>query len=257
MECKVTLIQAPLVWENPVANRDAFAERILHLTAFTDIIVLPEMFTTGFTMNAQPLAEPMEGPTLAWMQDMAREKEVIVTGSLIVEEEGHYYNRLLWVDVDGSYQYYNKRHLFSLAGEEKYYSAGIAQPIFTWKEWRILPQICYDLRFPVWARNTDRYDIYLNVANWPQKRAYAWQTLLRARAIENQCFVIGLNRVGEDGNGFPHQGDSVVLDPLGQPLASLDDKETVETVSLRYHDLSRIRENLPFLNDRDDFTIHL
>lgn len=257
MECKVTLVQAPLVWEDAKANRLAFEERLLHLQEMTDIIVLPEMFTTGFTMNAEPLAEPMEGPTLAWMQKIAAQKEAIVTGSMIIQEKGHYYNRLLWVEHDGRYQYYDKRHLFTLANEQDHYSPGKDQPVFQWKEWRIFPQICYDLRFPVWARNTMNYDIYLNVANWPQKRAYAWQTLLRARAIENQCFVVAVNRVGNDGKGHYHQGDSVVLDPLGKPVVNLEDRETIKTVTLRHKDLAAIREKLPFLNDRDAFTLSL
>lgn len=257
MECKVTLAQVPLIWEDARANRMALEERLLQLQEFTDIIVLPEMFTTGFTMNATQLAEPMDGPTMTWMKEMAAQKEAIITGSVIIVDKGQYFNRLLWVDPLGHCQYYNKRHLFSLAREHDHYHAGMEQPVFQWKEWRIFPQICYDLRFPVWARNTDAYDIYLNVANWPAKRAFAWQTLLRARAIENQCFVIAVNRVGDDGKGHHYQGDSVALNPLGQPLIDLQNKDMLATITLRHQEISTLREKLPFLNDRDTFTISL
>lgn len=255
MILQITPIQASLIWEDAAANRKAFTSRIQQITAPTDIIVLPEMFTTGFTMHAKALAEPMQGPTLAWMQQIAAEKQACVTGSIIIQESKQYFNRLLWVTPDGGCQYYNKRHLFSLANEGEYYQAGTEQTVFLWKGWRIFPQICYDLRFPVWSRNTMDYSVYLNVANWPAQRAFAWQTLLRARAIENQCFVVGVNRIGIDGNGHSYQGDSVVLDPLGQPLAELADEAVNPTISLSYDLLSQTRARFPFLDDRDVFTL--
>lgn len=251
---RITPIQASLAWEDAAANRAAFTNRLRQITAPTDIIVLPEMFTTGFTMHAEALAEPMQGPTLVWMQQMAAEKQACVTGSLIIQDNKQYFNRLLWVTPAGEYQYYDKRHLFSLAKEGEHYQSGTEQVVFLWKGWRIFPQICYDLRFPVWARNTMGYDIYLNVANWPAQRAFAWQNLLRARAIENQCFVVGVNRIGVDGNGHNYQGDSVVLDPFGQPIAELTDKATSPTITLSYDLLSQTRTRFPFLNDRDAFT---
>lgn len=255
MEIKITLVQPDIIWEETAANLSAYEERLLHLTDYTDVVLLPEMFATGFTMEAKKLAEPMEGPTMAWMARRADQLQSIIAGSIIIVEDGLYYNRFIWMQPDGHWQQYDKRHLFGLAGEDKVYTAGTERVIWQWKDWRIMPQICYDLRFPVWARNQDDYDIYLNVANWPQQRALAWQTLLRARAIENQVFVIGLNRVGDDGKGHHYQGDSAVISPLGDTYLTLPDEEKVTTVTLNKSELADTRDRFPFYRDRDNFVL--
>lgn len=257
MELKITLIQSLLHWEDIDANLEQFSQKVDHVTPFTDVIVLPEMFSTGFTMNAEKLAEPMDGKAMRWMAAKSKEHKVAIAGSLIIAEEGKYYNRFIWMEPDGKYQTYDKRHLFSLSKEPKVYSPGTEQLFIQHKGWKICPQVCYDLRFPVWARNTNKYDIYLNVANWPERRSYAWQSLLRARAIENQVYVVGLNRFGEDGNGIYHSGDSAVIDPLGKTITKISDLEDIQTISISKNTLDEIREHFPFLADRDDFTLNI
>ncbi|MEO0423944.1 MAG: amidohydrolase [Pseudomonadota bacterium] len=250
----LSLIQADLAWHDPQRNRQALGERIAQLPR-SDVIVLPEMFSTGFSMDAAALAEPMEGPSVAWLREQAKETDAAVCGSLIVVEDGHYYNRFLWATPDGALTVYDKRHLFRMAGEHEHYSAGEAQCTIEFRGFRVLPLVCYDLRFPVWSRNTQQYDLMIVVANWPTPRRNAWQTLLRARAIENVCYVAGVNRVGQDGNDVPYGGDSAVIDYLGKSLAALAEVETQVTVTLERDPLLRFRDRFPFHLDADDFTL--
>lgn len=237
--------------------------KIRSISEKTEIIVLPEMFTTGFTMNAKPLAETMEGDTLQWMKKISQEQGVILTGSTIIEEAGQYFNRMIWMLPNGQWGHYDKKHLFAYAGEDKTYTAGKKRLIASVKGWKINLQICYDLRFPVWARQQmpadhaqPEYDILMYVANWPAKRSHAWKTLLCARAIENQCYVIGLNRVGRDGNQHEYSGDSLVIDPLGEVLYHMAHTEDVFTVTLEKEKLEEARKKFPFLGDADSFSLH-
>lgn len=252
----VTIIQSQLHWEDPHANRSQFSEKIASISEETHLIVLPEMFTTGFTMNALPLAEQANGPTLQWMQQWAKEKGCAITGSLIVTEGGNYYNRLYFVHPNGDFEQYDKRHTFTLAGEHKVFSAGREALYVDYLGWKIFPLICYDLRFPVWARNVVDYDLLLYVANWPKKRTAAWDALLKARAIENMCYCIGVNRMGFDGNGHEYVGHSAVYDVLGEHISNLNfESEFIETVTLSKDHLDSNRSHLQFLNDRDAFTL--
>lgn len=252
---KVAILQADLAWENPEKNIDYFTKEIMLLPETVDLIVLPEMFTTGFSMNAEPLAETNKGKSLSWMQEMAKTKNACITGSLIIENDGKYYNRLYWVFPDYTYQSYDKKHLFTLAKEEKTYSAGDQKLIVHYKGWKFCPLICYDLRFPVWARNTEDYDVLLYVANWPKMRTAAWDALLKARAIENMAYCVGVNRVGKDGNDYPYVGHSAVYDALGNLLTKSDyhEKAFTELHELNYNELQKVRNKLGFLKDRDTF----
>lgn len=248
-------IQTNLVWEEPGANR-RHLRKLIAQAEEPDLLLLPEMFSTGFSMKPQGLAENPQGDTLVWMQEMAQEFQTALSGSLMVEEEGAFYNRLYFVHPDGNYQTYDKRHLFTLAGEEKVFTAGKEKLIVEYKGWRINPQICYDLRFPVWCRNTEDFDLQYFVANWPERRSEAWIALLKARAIENQCYLAGVNRIGEDGNGIYHSGNTAVHDPMGTQLSDTEPHvQTVEVVELYYSQLQRLREKFGFLNDRDRFEI--
>lgn len=257
-DLKITLLQSSIAWEDPTANRAHYDEMFARITGPTDLIILPEMFTTGFTMNAAKYAEPMDGPTVAWMADRARQTGAVVTGTLIIEESGKYYNRLIWMRPDGTCATYDKRHRFAMAGEHEYYEAGTERLVVDLHGWRVCPLICYDLRFPVWSRNDDAYDLLIYTANWPDKRAYDWNTLLRARAIENQCYVAAVNRVGTDANGHAYNGDSCVIDPGWKHTLWHEEKvEAVETVTLSAEHLADVRGKLPFLEDRDEFRITL
>lgn len=219
-----------------------------------DIIVLPEMFTSGFTMNPSHVAETMQGKTITWLKDLASKKKSAITGSLVIEEEGHYYNRLVFVHPNGTIESYDKRHTFTLAGEHKVYSAGTQKLIVNYKEWNICPLVCYDLRFPVWARNVENYDVLIYVANWPKVRTAAWDALLKARAIENMSYCIGVNRVGTDGNDHDYSGHSAAYDVLGNRMDSIPPhKEFIEIVTLNKEDLQTYRTKLNFLEDRDSF----
>ncbi|MEL6660677.1 MAG: amidohydrolase, partial [Bacteroidota bacterium] len=229
-ELKLALVQADLIWENASRNRDKFERLLAGLSPGTDIVVLPEMFSTGFSMEPQRLAEPMDGPTITWMREKAATLGAVITGSVIIEEGGKYFNRLLWITPDGELEQYNKRHLFTLAGEEKVYTAGTEQLVLTYRDWKIMPLVCYDLRFPVWSRNQFQYDLLLYVANFPDKRGFAWRTLLQARAIENQSYTIGLNRVGTDGNGIYYAGDSMLVNYDGSIKTHLPPREMVQEV---------------------------
>lgn len=252
----VTIIQENLIWENSEANLNLFSEKINLLKEKTDLIILPEMFTTGFSMNAEVLAEEEQGKTLAWLQKTAKEQEAAITGSVIIKEEGNYYNRLFFVFPNGDYKVYNKKHLFTLAKEQNTYSAGSKRLVVEYKGWKICPLVCYDLRFPVWARNTVDFDLLLYVANWPKKRVEAWDTLLKARAIENMCYLAGVNRVGFDGTNHEYSGHSVVYDMLGKQLSTLkNDIVFSETLHLNKSHLLETRKRFAFLDDRDSFTL--
>ncbi|RCR66755.1 amidohydrolase [Larkinella punicea] len=252
----LTLLQTSLHWENPTANRAMLEEKIFALPEKTDLIVLPEMFTTGFSMNAKALAEPMNLTTFRWLKQMAAQTDAVVTGSYIVQEKGQFYNRLIWMEPDGSFDVYDKRHLFRMAGEEQTYAGGTKRLVKSWRGWNICPLICYDLRFPVWSRNAGlEYDLLLYVANWPAARSTAWNALLQARAIENLAYVAGVNRVGEDGNGHAYAGDSSLIDPKGEVLFRQNQTETVFQTTLSLDELSVYRERFPANRDADDFRI--
>lgn len=263
-----TLVQTNLQWEDKAANLHMLEEKINAIQQPAQIIVLPEMFSTGFSMNAEQLAENMNGPTIEWMKRIAATKKIILTGSCIISEGGLFYNRLIWMLPNGQFAYYDKRHLFAYAGEDEYYSAGNKRLIASVNGWKINLQVCYDLRFPVWARQqslhqpapegddfTPEYDVLIYVANWPERRKHAWRSLLIARAIENQCFVIGVNRVGDDGNRIYHSGNSIVVDAMGEVLYEKEDEEDVYTITLSNETLNEVRKKLPFLKDADGFSI--
>src|ERR1700744_3033946 len=245
----VTTIQADLQWEDKAANLRILEDKILSIPGSTELVVLPEMFSTGFSMQPEALAERMDGPTLAWMRSVAARKRIILTGSVIIEEEGNYFNRLIWMLPNGQYGYYDKRHPFAYAGEHEHYTAGHKRLVASVKGWKVLLLVCYDLRFPVWSRQAPpatepgttspepgvsgepasatepgvrapalEYDLLVYVANWPERRSHAWKTLLQARAIENQCYVAGVNRIGNDGHDIHHSGDTLIIDPLGATI---------------------------------------
>ncbi|HTI90350.1 MAG TPA: nitrilase family protein [Puia sp.] len=287
----ITTIQTDLKWEDKAANLRSLEDKILSIPGNTELVVLPEMFSTGFSMRPEALAERMDGPTLAWMRSVAARKRIILTGSIIIEDDGNYFNRLIWMLPNGEYGYYDKRHRFAYAGENEQYTAGHRRLVTSVKGWKILPLVCYDLRFPVWSRQTPapptgaseqttnpappslvagatahsaptaisppamEYDILLYVANWPQRRSLAWKTLLQARAIENQSYVVGLNRVGNDGNNIYHSGDSMIIDPLGEILYHGAEKEDIFTITLQKETLTDIRQHFPFWRDADSFSI--
>jgi predicted amidohydrolase len=253
----ITIIQPDIIWEDKANNLDYYLELIDNIKGTKEIVVLPEMFSTGFSMAPERLGERMDGETVSWMREVAAKHRIILTGSLIIEDQGQYYNRLIWMQPDGFYSFYDKRHLFGYAEEDGHYTAGSKKLITQVKGWRICPLVCYDLRFPVWARNVPggEYDVLLYVANWPQRRSLAWRTLLQARAIENQAYCIGVNRIGEDGKGITYSGDSSVFDPLGEMLWQETDKESVYTVELSRQKLEETRNHFPFLRDADKFLI--
>lgn len=252
---RITTVQTFLHWEDKKANLRDLERKLLALQEPTDLIILPEMFTTGFSMQSKYLAESMSGETVHWLAKLAEKKAAVVTGSVIIAEEGQYYNRLIWMRPDGTFTYYDKRHLFALAGEDLHYSAGKTRLVTEWKGWKICPMICYDLRFPVWSRNTEDFDLLIYVANWPEKRSQHWKTLLLARAIENQCFVAGINRVGDDGNGFHHSGDSALIDYSGRLLLQIHEKEALTTLEISKEPMLYYRKQLPFLTDGDTFAM--
>lgn len=252
----VTLIQSHLYWENSVANRAHFSERMAAISEKTELIILPEMFTTGFSMNAKKLSEATEGDTLQWMLSEAKKHQSAITGSVIISENNAYYNRLFFVFPNGTYKTYDKRHTFTLAKEHETYSAGESRLLIDYKGWKICPLICYDLRFPVWARNTEAYDVLLYVANWPKRRITAWDALLKARAIENMSYCVGVNRVGLDGMGHEYNGHSAVYDVLGEQISTPDfETEFIETIVLQKSHIESNRKHLQFLNDRDLFSL--
>jgi omega-amidase len=251
----IALIQSSLVWENPEENRNYFQKEIDLITAQVDLIVLPEMFTSGFTMQPKNVAESMTGETITWLQSIAKVKNSAITGSLIIQEDGHYYNRMVFVFPSGAIEKYDKRHLFTLAGEEKIFTHGNEKVIVEYKHYKICLQVCYDLRFPVFARNVEQYDVLIYVASWPKTRINAWDILLKARAIENMCYVIGVNRLGVDGNNMEYIGHSQVNDFLGNSILSPQKGHGVFMAQLDHEKMTEIRMKLPFLNDRDVFKI--
>lgn len=251
---RVSLLQAELIWEDKNANLQRFSKKIGALDPGTDLIVLPEMFTTGFSMNAAALAESMDGRTMQWMADEAANSQAVLVGSFIAREKDRFYNRLVWMRPDGSFDLYDKRHLFAYAGEDKIYTAGEKKLIVSLKGWQICPLICYDLRFPVWSRNVEDYDLLLYVANFPERRNHAWKSLLLARAIENQAYTIGLNRVGKDGQGIAYSGDTCVVDYEGTLVFHLAHTEGSHTLELSADMQQAFREKFPFLKDQDAFT---
>lgn len=252
---RVTLVQPDTAWQDAPANRRQLAARFRGLPGHTDLVVLPEMFTTGFSMQGEELAEPMDGPTIAWMREESAALGCAITGSLIVSDAGQQFNRLFWANPDGSFAHYDKRHLFRMAREQQHYAAGSKRLVVEYRGWRVCPMICYDLRFPVWSRNRDDYDLLLYVANWPARRRHAWRTLLRARAIENLSYVAGVNRVGVDGNGVDYSGDSVAIDFAGQPLTYEHDGDAVETAVLDRQLLVTYRDSFPAHLDADEFDL--
>ena len=257
-DLKITIIQSSLYWENCDKNLEQFSYKISLIKEQTDLIVLPEMFTTGFSMQPEKHAESMAGKTVNWMRVEANKKQCVITGSFICIENGKYYNRLVWMQPDGNFSTYDKRHLFSMANEDKHYTSGDKKIIEEIKGWKIYPLICYDLRFPVWSRNmrSSTYDILIYVANWPERRSHPWKALLLARAIENQCYVVGENRVGNDGNEIYYSGDSCVINFKGETISTIvPHDESSETISLSYSELAEFRKQFPVLNDGDDFEI--
>ncbi|WP_378186213.1 amidohydrolase [Aquimarina sp. W85] len=254
---KVALIQSDLIWEDAAANRANFEQKLNQLTHLVDLVVLPEMFSTGFTMNARAVAEPMDGKTVQWMQKIVKSKNVALIGSLVIEEDNKFYNRAIFVTPDGVIKYYDKHQLFTMAGEHETYTPGQEIVVIEYRGWRIRPLICYDLRFPVWARNTSNADVLVYMANWPEKRIQAWDTLLKARAIENMVYCVGVNRVGRDAKGHNYIGHSAVYDILGNAVISDTpvEQEIILYATLTKTLIKETRKKLPFLKDADSFII--
>jgi len=263
---RLTIVQSSLQWESPDANRLMFAQKLAPLRSHTDLVLLPEMFTTGFSMNTAGLGESMEGPTLHWMRALSNDLNAVVTGSFICKANGQYFNRLVWMRPDGQWEVYDKKHLFGLSNEHVHYTAGQKRLVTEWLGWRICPLICYDLRFPVWSSNVavsavsdpqeQVYDLLIYAANWPARRGHHWRSLLTARAIENQSFVAGVNVFGKDGSGLEYTGDSAIIDFAGQTICQISGQEGLFTAELSLSDLRAYRQQLPFLQDGDSFTLN-
>lgn len=262
-DLKITIIQSDLVWENPGQNLANFDKKIDALTVQPDIIVLPETFNTGFSINPEKCAESMEGSTVKWMQQKAKDKDCVIVGSLLVKENGLVFNRMVWMHPDGSYSTYDKRHLFRMSDEYKLMNSGFERKVISIKGWKINLLICYDLRFPVWSKNTYKdgnyeFDLMLYVANWPAARSHIWQCLLKARAIENQAFVVGVNRIGKDGNGTEHSGDSMIIDPQANILLQANAaKEEIHSVMLSHKFLQEFRNKFTVGMDWDNFSVQI
>ena len=255
-DLKVTLIQAKQEWEDKDTNLADFTKMLNEIENPTDLIILPEMFTTGFSMDASSLAEPMNFTTFKWMQQQAAQTKAVVVGSYIVKEGEHYYNRLIWMKPDGTYAHYDKRHLFRMAGEDKQYTAGSELLIQDLKGWKVCPLICYDLRFPVWSRSVNlNYDLLLFIANWPKPRVNAWDTLLKARAIENLAYCVGVNRIGSDDNGLGYSGNSAIIDFKGHELFFNQNEPVIHTATLEYEPLKKFRDKFPVQMDADQFEV--
>ncbi|MGV8111280.1 MAG: amidohydrolase [Lentimicrobium sp.] len=259
---RVSIIQASLVWADKLKNLEYFDREVAQLGGQTDLIVLPEMFATGFVMDATKVAEPMNGIIMQWMANHASKLDCVITGSIAIKEKGKFYNRLIWMRPDGSFEYTDKRHLFRMGNEQEYFTAGEKPLVVTLKGWKVRPLICYDLRFPVWSKNRlidgqYEYDLLIYVANWPASRSYVWKSLLTARAIENQAYCIGVNRMGKDGKGIPHSGNSMVLDFKGRYQVNAPANKTyMETALLDYTELTSFRQRFAVGLDWDNFTIH-
>lgn len=252
----ITLVQTDIAWEDSAKNLESY-DALLKSVSDTDLVILPEMFTTGFSMNPGAVAETMDGKTVAWMRETAKSRREDMVASVAIEEDGHYFNRLLWAKADGSLFKYDKKHLFSFAGEDKHYTPGVKPLIVNINDWSVATFICYDLRFPVWSRNNQyKYDLAIYIASWPERRAKHWKALLQARAIENQAYVVGVNRVGTDGNGIRYSGDSMLIDPLGEVLFHQSDIEIIHTETLSKRHLFEVRNQFPFLKDADKFELY-
>lgn len=255
-QLNITVIQPDVIWENKPANLRHFEELISGAPGKKEVVLLPEMFSTGFSMRPEVLAEKMNGATVQWMKEQAEKHRIILAGSLIIEEDGKYFNRFIWMQPDGSCFHYDKHHLFGYADENKHYTAGNKKVIVQVKGWKICLMVCYDLRFPVWARQSkESYDILIYTANWPEKRSHAWKTLLTARAIENQCYVAGVNRVGDDPMGIHYNGESSIIDATGQVLWQVAEKETCHTITLDKDLLTEYRQQFPIIEDADAFLL--
>lgn len=253
---RIAGVQTKLTWESPKANRKHFEALVKDIVA--DILIFPEMFSTGFTMEPKDVAESMDGDTVLWMKEIARSRQSAIMGSLVIKEQGYFYNRLVFVHPSGELETYDKRHLFTLAGEDIAYKGGTKKLIVSYKGWKICPFICYDLRFPVWARNVEHYDLLVYVANWPTPRLHAWNTLLQARAIENMSYCVGVNRVGTDVNGYEYSGHTAVYDFLGKELYKTQENEEEVFVTILDKDTQELaRKKLNFLNDKGRFTVEL
>ena len=252
---RVSLVQFEIAWEDPLANCALLEEKLQHLINQTDVVVLPEMFSTGFSMNDQG-AEIGHGPVIKWLKLMANRLNALVVGSIKCKENNQYFNRFVAVDPEGKILSYDKKHLFRMGGEDQFYTAGNEKRIISYKNWNIAAFVCYDLRFPVWSRNVDlAYDLAIYVANWPAARAHAWNTLLRARAIENLSYVVGVNRIGQDGNEIQYQGDSALISYLGNDLLNLSNEDSIKTYSISKHELIEFRAKFPTDLDADHFTL--
>jgi len=257
----ISIIQTKLFWEDKKANMEMLQEKIESISVKREVVILNEMFKNGFRMKQEILAEKMDGETMQWMKKISSERKIILTGSIIIEEDKKYFNRLIWMLPNGEYGYYDKRHLFAFADEHSHYSPGHKRLIASVKGWKINLQICYDLRFPVWTRQAPaeleaKYDLLINVANWPEKRSTAWKILLQARAIENQSFVVGVNRIGEDGNEIYYSGDSMLIDPLGEIIYQKNNEEDIFTFTLEKEKVDEVRKHFPFWKDADLFIIN-
>lgn len=256
----ISIVQADLYWEDKANNKANIERAFLQIPKETMVVFLPETFTTGFSMRPEAFAETMEGDTVQWLKQLSAQYRKIICGSIIIIENEKYYNRLLWVMPNGVVYHYDKRHLFAYAGEDEHYAAGEKRLIAQVNDWKINLNVCYDLRFPVWSRQhpdpEQRYDLLAYVANWPEKRIYGWKQLLIARAIENQCYVVGCNRVGTDGNGIYHNGNSMLIDPMGAILWESTDKESIYNASLELKSVAKIRDRFHFLDDADQYLIH-
>lgn len=251
----IALLEYDIFWENRTLNFEHISNLVKDKNA--DIFILPEMFSTGFTMNPEKNAEPVFGESFQFLQKLSIEKNAVFCGSVPTKVHGNYFNRLYWVEPNETFVIYDKRHLFTLVGEEKHYTAGKERKVIDYKGWRIMPQVCYDLRFPVWARNDLDYDVIFYIANWPERRINAWLSLLQARAIENMAYCIGVNRTGYDNNEIYHSGDSKVFDAMGQALENLSENKEVQMYELNKNDVERARRKFKFLKDQDEFDIQL
>jgi len=256
-ELKITIVQTNIHWEDKNENMEMFSHIIRDMAQHTDLVILPEMFSTGFSMRPSLIAEAINGPTVSWMGKIARQFNAVVTGSIIIKENKDFFNRLIWMPPEGNYEYNDKRHLFRMGEENLKYSAGNRKLITNWKGWRFRPLVCYDLRFPVWSRNRNDYDMLIYVANWPEARRKVWKNLLVARAMENQAYVVGVNRVGIDGRDISYAGDSMIVDPRGNIVSEISTyDESVKTISLSLNELIAFREKFPVHLDADDFRIN-
>jgi omega-amidase len=253
---QIAIFQFNLVWENAAANRAKIDQLLETVNEKTDIVFLPEMFTTGFSMNVSELAEPLDGESVLWMKERCREHQIALCGSLIIKEDDQFFNRLVFVEPSGEIYFYDKRHLFTMGEEVNHFQQGTERLIVDYKGWRICPLICYDLRFPVWSRNRNEYDLLVYSANWPQNRKEVWNTLLKARAIENQTFVVGANRVGVDGQNIAYSGNSQIFDAKGNCLSEPNEnKEMIVSAAISFAELKKFRTSFPVLNDADSFFV--